>query len=230
MYKVIIIDDEQLAIDILANYISRYTYFELVESFTNPIEAVAFLNSNKIDLVLSDINMPDILGTDIVRILKNKTKFIMVTSHSEYAIESFELEVIDYLLKPVSFERFNKAIQRFEKDSKQDDTTNQRAAFFIKEGYEYNKIFIDEIDYIEGLKDYVKIHYNDKFSLALKTLKSLESQLESHSFMRIHKSYIVPLKKIEQFNSRQIIINTNKIPVGASYRDKIVTYLEKQKL
>jgi len=230
MYKVIIIDDEQLAIDVLTNYISRYTNFELVESFTNPIEAVAFLNSNSVDLVLSDINMPDILGTDIVRLIHNKTKFIMVTSHSEYAIESFELEVIDYLLKPVSFERFNRAIQRFEKDAKKDDNTNQRAAFFIKEGYEYNKIFIDEINYIEGLKDYVKIHCGDKLSLVLKTLKSLESQLEPYGFMRIHKSYIVPLKKIEQFNSRHLIINGNKIPVGASYRDKVIKYLEGQKL
>lgn len=228
-YKVIIIDDERLAIDVLKNYLLRLSNFELLESFTNPIEAISYLKNNKVDLVFSDINMPNILGTEIVKLMKDTTKFIMVTSHSEYAIESFELEVVDYLLKPVPFERFNKAINRFINDTNTSKDSN-RQSFFIKEGNEYNKIFIDDIDYIEGLKDYAKIHCGKDLHLILKTLKSLEEILNAHDFIRVHKSFIIPLHKITNFNGRFVEINNNKIPIGANHRKELVEYLNDRKL
>lgn len=230
-YKIVIIDDENLALDILENYISRYSKLELIGRFNKSIEALSFLNSNKVDLVFTDIDMPDILGTDIIRLSKSSAKFIMLTSYSEYAIESFELDVLDYLLKPVSFERFSKSITKFEHYHINTTEENiNKSSFFIKEGNEYVKIFIKDIDYIEGLKDYAKIYVNEEFHLALKTLKSIQNFLEAHNFMRIHKSYIIPLNKIEQFTGKDVIINKKKIPVGSSYREELINYLNAQKI
>ncbi|MGB5988723.1 MAG: LytTR family DNA-binding domain-containing protein [Marinifilaceae bacterium] len=228
-YKIIIIDDENLALDILENYISRYPNLELIGRFNKPTEALLFLNSNEVDLVFSDINMPHLLGTELMRLSNNTTKFIMVTSYSEYAIESFELDVIDYLLKPVSFERFSKSITKFEHYNKTTESSN-KSSFFIKEGSEYVKILIKDIDYIEGLKDYAKIYVNGEFHLALKTLKSIQHFLEIHNFIRVHKSYIIPLYKIEHFTGKDVIINKNRIPVGSNYREKLIDYLNSHKL
>lgn len=231
-YTTIIIDDEPLAIDVLVHYLKRFPEFEIVKTFTNPVEAFKFLNDTTIDLVFTDIAMPQISGTELVKLTQNKTQFVMVTSFSEYAIESFELNVVDYLLKPVSFERFSKTIERF-KESKQMhnfSTTDSIASFYIKEGDEFVKVLVEDIDYIEGMKDYAKIVCGKNYYLALKTLKSIEEKLQPFNFIRVHKSFIVPLKKISQYNSKSILINTHEVPVGSSYRHKLKKYLEDNKL
>jgi len=232
-YTAIIIDDEQLAIDVIVNYLNRYPQFEVLASFTNPEEAFTFLNSNKVDLAFTDIAMPHITGTELVKLVNNDTKFVMVTSYSDYAIESFELDVVDYLLKPVPFDRFARCIDRFLSKTNETNLSkdiNISPSFFIKEGDEYIKVYVKDIDYIEGMKDYAKIYCGKNFYMALKTLKSLEEILEKHGFMRVHKSYIIPLEKIIQYTGRVLLINTKQIPVGNSYRESIKNYLNSKRL
>lgn len=232
-YSVIIIDDEQLGIDVLKNYIQRYSQFELSGTFTDPIEALSFLKQHQVDLVFTDIAMPYISGIDLVKLVKSKTKFILVTSYSEYAIESFDLDVVDYLLKPVYFERFAKSVERFDgqiKDVSSNTLPQIRPSFFIKEGDEYVKIFVDEIDYIEGMRDYAKIICGNNYYMALKTLKSIQEILQAYNFIRVHKSFIVPLDKIIQFTGRYILIGKHQVPVGSSYREILMKYLNDNRL
>jgi len=229
-YKVIIVDDEHLAIDVINHYLKHFPNFEVEKTFTNSIEAFKYLNENSIDLVFTDIAMPNISGTELVKLSKNKTQFVMVTSYSEFAIESFELAVVDYLLKPVSLERFKKTIERFENITKYDRANNQDPSFFIKEGDEFVKVKIKDIDYIEGMKDYAKIVCGNNYYLALKTLKSIENTLTNYGFLRIHKSFIVPLNKIIQYNGRCVLIDKHEIPVGNNYRNILKEYFLKNKL
>ncbi|GLB49147.1 LytR/AlgR family response regulator transcription factor [Neptunitalea lumnitzerae] len=230
LYKAIIVDDEQLAIDVIAHYLDRFSTIEIVKTFNSSVAAFNYLKlTNTIDLVFTDIAMPEISGIELVKLLEGKTKFIITTSYSEYAVESFDLDVIDYLLKPISFERFTKAILRFE-HSKKEEAVALMPSFFVKEGDEYVKILLGDIDYIQGLKDYAKIVTGNNFCLALKTLKSLEVNLKSYEFMRIHKSYIVPLSKISQYNGKCVLINNTEIPVGNNYREGVKKYLNKNML
>ncbi|AUC84284.1 DNA-binding response regulator [Polaribacter sp. ALD11] len=234
MYTVIIIDDEPLAIDVLTHYLKRFNNYKVAHTFTNPTEAFKYLNSNSIDLVFTDIAMPQISGIELVTMCKkHESKFILTTSYSEYAVESFDLDVVDYLLKPISLSRFNKAIERFEErvtKKESSPSSINKSSFFIKEGDEFIKIKIADIDYIEGMKDYAKIVTGNNFCMALKTLKSIEKLLESKQFLRIHKSFIVPLQKITQYNGKSVLINTHEVPVGNSYRSTLKTYLENNKL
>jgi DNA-binding LytR/AlgR family response regulator len=232
-YTTIIIDDEPLAIDVLECYLERFQEFEIVKTFTDSTEAFKFLNSNTIDLVFTDIAMPQISGTELVKLTQHKTQFVMVTSYSNYAIESFELNVVDYLLKPVSFERFTKTIKRFESNKRHIETNHNeliKPSFYIKEGDEFVKVLVEDIDYIEGMKDYAKIVCGKNYCLALKTLKAIEEKLNGFDFIRIHKSFIIPLKKVSQYNSKCVLINSHEIPVGSSYRNDLKKYLENNKL
>ena len=145
-------------------------------------------------------------------------------------MESFDLEVVDYLLKPISFERFAKAISRFESLENNEHSNPLTPSFFVKEGDEFVKILVKDIDYIEGLKDYAKIVTGNNHCLALKTSKSIEETLSAYQFIRIHKSYIVPLAKISQYNGRCVLINNTEIPVGSSYREALKAYLNSNKL
>lgn len=231
LYKAIIIDDEPLAIDVITHHLKRFSNFEVVKTFTDSVEAFNFLKGgDKVDVVFTDIAMPEISGIELVKLYNANTKFIMTTSFSEYAVESFDLEVVDYLLKPISFERFCKAISRFESSANVEGQNNLEPSFFVKEGDEFIKILVKDIDYIEGLKDYVKIITGKNYCLALKSLKSIEEVLGSYQFLRIHKSYVVPLAKISQYNGKCVIINNSEIPVGSSYRETLKVYLNKNKL
>ena len=231
LYKTIIIDDEPLAIDVITHHLKRFSNFEVIKTFTDSVKAFNFLKeAHTIDVVFTDIGMPEISGMELVKLSAASTKFIMTTSFSAYAVESFDLEVVDYLLKPISFERFSKAINRFESLENSEPTQLLEPSFFVKEGDEFIKIFVKDIDYIEGLKDYAKIITGNNYCLALKTLKSIEALLHPYHFMRIHKSYIVPLTKISQYNGKCVLINTSEIPVGSSYRDSLKAYLNSNKL
>lgn len=227
-YSVVIIDDEQLAIDIIVHYLFMFPKYQIAETFTNPIEAVSYLKRSKVDLVFTDIGMPNISGIDLVKILGHSTKFVMTTSFSEYALESFELNVVDYLLKPIALDRFSKTISHFEASEFDDKTKID--SFFVKDGDEFIKVFIEKIDYIEGMKDYAKIVCGNNYYMVLKTLKSLEEFLKPHGFQRIHKSFIVSLKKIIQSNSRCVLINTHEVPIGPAYREKLKLFLNNRKI
>ncbi len=234
MYTTIIIDDEPLAIDIIKHYLERFHNYTISNTFTDPIKAFEYLNTNAIDLVFTDIAMPKISGIELVALCnKHKPKFILTTSFSEYAVESFDLDVVDYLLKPIPFSRFNKAIERFDTHKvveQQKTSLMNQSSFFIKEGDEFVKININDIDYIEGMKDYAKIITGKNFYMALKTLKSLEKLLENKQFLRIHKSFIVPIQKIMQYNGKSVLIGKHEIPVGNTYRKTLKDYLETHKL
>ena len=230
-YQAIIIDDETLAIDVIQHHLNRFPNFKVIRTFTDSVEAFKFLKDGyQVDVVFTDIAMPEISGIELVKLINTNAKFVMTTSFSEYAVESFDLEVIDYLLKPISFERFCKAIHRFESLSNIENQNKLEPSFFVKEGDEFIKILVNDIDYIEGLKDYVKIITGNNYCLALKSLKSIEEILSPYQFMRIHKSYIVPLTKITQYNGKCVIINHKEIPVGSSYRETLKIYLNKNKL
>lgn len=229
-YKTIIIDDEALAIDVIAHHLKRFPNFEVIKTFTDSVEAFHFLKEDAtVDVVFTDIAMPEISGIELVKLSKTPA-FIMTTAFSEYAVESFDLEVVDYLLKPISFERFSKAITRFENLENKGNQYILEPSFFVKEGDEFIKILVKDIDYIEGLKDYAKIVTGKNYCLALKTLKSIEEILRPYNFMRIHKSYIVPLSKIRQYNGKCVLINHSEIPVGSSYREALKLYLHNNKL
>lgn len=231
LYKTIIIDDEPLAIDVIMHHLKRFSNFEVVKTFTNSVEAFNYLKEgHQIDIAFTDIAMPEISGIELVKLSEGDTMFIMTTSFSEYAVESFDLEVIDYLLKPISFERLAKAISRFEDFKKKNNKNKLEPSFFIKEGDEFIKILVKNIDYIRGLKDYAKIVTGNNYCLALKTLKSIEEVLSPYQFMRIHKSYIVPLSKISQYNGKYVLINNFEIPVGSNYREALKVYLNTNKL
>ncbi len=231
MYKTIIIDDEPLAIDVMEHHLKRFSNFEVVNTFTDSVEAFNYLKEeHHIDVVFTDIAMPEISGIELVKLATLNTMFILTTSYSKYAVESFDLEVVDYLLKPISFERLTKAITRFESLKKKNNTPNLEPSFFVKEGDEFIKILVKDIDYIQGLKDYAKIVTGNNFCLALKTLKSIEDVLSPYQFSRIHKSYIVPLSKISQYNGKCVLINNIEIPVGSSYRESLKVYLNNNKL
>jgi DNA-binding LytR/AlgR family response regulator len=232
-YTIVIIDDEPLAIDVLTHYIARFPEFEIVKTFTSAVEAFKYINEHTVDLVFTDIAMPQISGVELVKLVNKNTQFVMVTSYTDYAIESFELHVIDYLLKPVSFERFAKTITRFNAINQgltSNENSFEKPSFFIKEGDEFVKVFVEDIDYIEGMKDYAKIVSGKNYYLALKTLKSIEEKLRDFDFIRVHKSYIIPLKKIAQYNSKSVLINSHQIPVGNSYRNYLKKYFEENKL
>jgi len=227
-HNVIIIDDEKLAIDVIDQYLSMYPNYAVVGKFIDPVEAISFINNNSVDLVLTDIAMPIVSGLDIVKMYSGKIRFVMTTSFSEYAIESFDLDVIDYLLKPIAIDRFSKALQRFEKSYQYNHQTE--SSFFVKDGEEFVKVNIDQIDYIEGMKDYAKIHCGKNFHMVLKTLKYFESFLKDQNFIRVHKSFIIPLDRILQYDGRHIIISDNKIPVGPSYRVQLKEFLNNRKI
>lgn len=230
-YKAIIIDDESLAIDVISHHLQRFSNFEVVGAFTDSVAAFNFLKGGEqVDVVFTDIAMPEISGIELVKLYQAHTRFIMTTSFSQYAVESFDLAVIDYLLKPISFERFCKAMSRFEDAARLAAPHTQEPSFFVKDGDEFIKIMVKDIDYIEGLKDYVKIITGKNYSLALKSLKSIEEVLGPYQFMRIHKSYVVPLNKIGQYNGKCVLINHTEIPVGSSYREALKVYLNKNKL
>lgn len=231
MYKAVIIDDEQLAIDVIVHYLERFVNFEIVKTFTDAVSAFQYLkNNDHIDIVFTDIAMPEISGVELIKLTQNSTTYVMTTSFSEYAVESFDLNALDYLLKPISFERFSKTISRFENLKNASTQDRLAPSFFVKDGDDFIKVLIHELDYIQGLKDYAKLVTSDTYCLALKTLKSIEQTLEPYNFIRIHKSYIVPLDKIKQYRGKSVVIGSHEIPVGSTYREDLKRFLQNNKL
>lgn len=232
-YKTLIVDDEPLAREVIENYLSQMGDFELVASCKNAIEANDVLNKENIDLMFLDINMPQISGIEFLESLKNPPAIIFTTAHSEHAVKAYELDVIDYLMKPVPLDRFMKATNKFiERQGPSQET--EEDFFFVKADKKLVKIHFDEILYIEGLKDYVIIRKDIKRVITLQTMKSLEQKLPSHIFMRIHRSYIVNISKIKAVvgNSVEIIEKgqTKHLPVGKNYKDDLLEIVNARRL
>lgn len=216
--KTIIIDDEPLAVSLLEKYLSETPNFELLSTFLNPIEAIEFIQNNDVDLVFLDIQMPELSGINFMKIVGDKVKYILTTAYSEFALEGYEHNVIDYLLKPISFSRFEKSVARASErfESVQDSPKN---FFFIKSSGQQHKILFDDILYIESIKDYVNIKTKEEEFIVLDTLKSMEGQLPEDHFSRVHKSYILNRNFIKSFGSKTILLTNHiEIPLGESYR------------
>jgi DNA-binding LytR/AlgR family response regulator len=233
--KCIIIDDEPLALELLEDFISKVPFLELIASCSNAFDAANVLQEQKIDLIFTDIEMPDFSGIDFIKSLDTKPMFIFTTAYSHYAVEGFNLNAIDYLVKPIPFHRFLKAATRAQnllklKIEEEVILTNQETApkfIFVKSEYENLKINLADIKYIESLKDYIKIHtHKEKPILTLSSLKSFEEKLGKLNFIRVHKSYIVSLKHIYSVQRNRIIIDDNWIPIGLNYRDDFIKKIE----
>lgn len=218
MIKCLIVDDEPLAREVLESYVEDLPSLELVASCTDAMEALGWLNDEQIDLLFLDINMPKLSGINFYKSLSRKPKVIFTTAYSDHAVEGFELEAVDYLLKPFSFERFIKAVNKVKVDA----TENIGADFImLKADKKMHKINFDQILYFESIGDYVKVHLNEAKTLIIgETLRKLESALPNE-FIRVHKSFIIALKHLEYLEGNQAKIGEIKIPIGQSYRENV---------
>lgn len=226
MIQCIIVDDKPLAIDILADYIGKTPFLSLVYSSTNPLDALEYIRNNPADLVFLDIQMPEITGIQFMKILKGKCRVILTTAYSKYAMEGYEHDVVDYLLKPVSYERFYKAVEKAKKliaPPGQDNATkaagNATEDLFVKTEYKIQRIPLDSILFVEARQNYVAIVTTDKQVLSLQNIKNIEEKLPAERFMRVHKSYIIALNKIDVIEKSNIQAGKNTIPIGDAYRE-----------
>ncbi|MET1260635.1 LytTR family DNA-binding domain-containing protein [Flagellimonas sp. DF-77] len=232
----IIIDDEPLAINIIKSYCEDIGGVTLLGTFTNPLESVSLIQSKQVDLVFLDIEMPQITGIEFVKSIDTKPLFVFTTAYPEYAIDGFDLNAVDYLVKPIPFPRFVKAINRAKGLMKLKDgnvmgqegnlapamgsVTAENQFIFVKSDYGNVKIRLDDITHIQGLKDYLKIHVDieKKPILTLMSFKDIESKLSSANFMRVHRSFIVNIHKIHSVQRSKIVIDDIRIPIGDSYK------------
>ncbi|MBK0370277.1 LytR/AlgR family response regulator transcription factor [Flavobacterium agrisoli] len=240
--KCVIIDDEPLAVDLLQDFVSKVDSLELVATFTNAIDAVSALNQMTVDLLFLDIEMPHFNGIEFLKVLEKKPLVIFTTAYSEYAVEGFDLGAIDYLVKPIPFHRFLKAVVRAQQTFQNTQTATSTIAptlatpttpeinpdfMFVRAEYENVKINFSDILYIEGLKDYVKIVTTDnKFTLTLISLIKLENLLESKGFARIHRSYIVNIKHIKSIQKSKVLIADKRLPISESYKNEFFERLQ----
>ncbi len=225
--KCILIDDEQLARNLMTSYIEKTPFLELVGTFKNGIDALEILSEEPIDLIITDIQMPGLLGTDLIKSLTVKPLVIFTTAYQNYAIEGFELEAVDYLLKPFSIERFikaaNKAKTRHDLRSETESNAEFRNNYLtVKADHKLYKIRFSDIKYIEGMREYVSFHIASGRITALMSLKSLEDQLPSNQFMRCHKSFIVNKDLVTALETGNLLIGDKSIPIGQSYKDKVI--------
>lgn len=234
MIRTVIVDDEPLAREVLINYIDQLKNVELVASCENALEANEVLHNNDIDLICLDIHMPQLTGIEFLKSLNNPPLVLFTTAHPDYALEGFELDVVDYLLKPISLDRFMKAINKVEDRLSKTEETGGTDHFYVKADKKLVKVFYDEILYIEGLKDYVIIRNEASRVITLQTMKSLESKLPSEHFIRVHRSYIVNIDKIQSIMGNMVEMTEKgqikHIPVGKNYRDKLMKLIESKKI
>ncbi|WP_435522813.1 LytR/AlgR family response regulator transcription factor [Chryseobacterium indoltheticum] len=222
--RCIIVDDEPLAVSLIGSYVEKVPFLELVFS-ENPIEALEFIQKNDVDLVFLDIQMPELTGINFMKIVGDKMKYILTTAYSEYALEGYEHNVVDYLLKPISFDRFNKSVMKAQERFPIIEA-NETGHFFVKSSGQQHRINFDEILYVESIKDYVNIKTETQEYIVLDTLKSLENQLPAN-FTRIHKSFILNLDKVKSLNSKKVIlISEHEISVGEMYKSNLLEKLK----
>lgn len=229
--KCLLVDDEPLAISLLQNHISKLDYLEVVGTCPNALKAAEVLRTTAVDLMFLDIKMPQITGIDFLKTLRNPPSVIFTTAYREYALESYELDIIDYLLKPITFDRFFKATDRYLRISAPVNnkiiTPTQEDFIYIKNGPKFNKINVDSILYIESVKDYIIVHQKDGVKLNAKyKISDIEMELQDKNFLRIHRSFIINLKNITAFTAYDVEIGQIEIPIGASYKEYVFKMLK----
>ena len=226
-----IIDDEPLAAELLASYAQKTTFLELVGTYNSAIEAMKVIRTTPVDLLFLDIQMPELSGLEFATILSPKTMIVFTTAFDRYAVESYKVNAIDYLLKPIAYDAFlhsaNKALQMLETRSTQKCVKSEERFFYVKSEYKLIRILIDDILYIEGLKDYVKIRLAapQKSVNCLMNMKALEDYLPQQDFMRVHRSYIVNLKRVEAIDRLRVVIGDTFIPISDTYKDAVTQFI-----
>lgn len=230
MINCLLIDDEPLALQLLEDFVKKTAYLNLTGKFEEPLKALPLIESKQIDLLFLDIKMPDISGIEFFKSLTTKPEVIFTTAYSEFAIDGFELKAMDYLLKPISFEKFITACNRVKDylDYKNTKGTKNPDYFFINVSHKLYKIFYDDILFLEGYKDYTKLHLGSSNNplLILHNLKYFEELLEKKDFIRIHRSYIIALRKINTASRKSVTIQSNSLPVSDNYRDNFFAVIE----
>jgi len=239
MINAIIVDDEPLALDVLETYINQLSEINLVARCENALQANEVLKNNQVDLMFLDIQMPQITGIDFLKSLQNPPKVIFTTAYPDYAVDGFELNASDYLLKPISLERFMKSVNRVSEEidlekNETSQTSDSDDFFFVKADKKLIKVIYEDILYIEGLKDYVIIRMNASRVITLQTMKSLEAKLLSTQFQRIHRSYIINLNKINAVVGNMVEITEKgekkHIPIGKNYRERLLEIVNENRL
>jgi DNA-binding LytR/AlgR family response regulator len=230
MIRCLVVDDEPLALDIIADYIQKVPELTLSATTTNAIEGLGLVQQGAIDLVFLDIQMPELTGIQFLKIINGKCDVILTTAYPQYALEGYELNVTDYLLKPIAFDRFYKSIQKVinqkihfsPKNSSVDQSQNHNKNsefIFVKTEHKIQRVDYDDIYYIEGLKDYISIYTSSERIITLQNMKKMEETLPEERFVRVNKSYIVALEKIESIERGRISLKEKLIPIGDTYRD-----------
>jgi len=224
-----IIEDEPMASKLLQLYVSKLPVLELIAVSDNPLHALESLKINPVDLLFLDIRMPEMTGLSLLEVLTNKPLAILTTAFSEFALESYELDVVDYLKKPITFERFVKAVGKAEQRLQQREPANVNSGstdyIFVKEGTRFVKVNIDDILFIEGLKNYVAIHMATQKIVSLQRLKTLEDQLPAEKFIRVHLSYIIAKSAISSVKDNEIQVGGAKIPIGETYLKPFMDFI-----
>lgn len=241
--RCIAVDDEPLALDIIEDYVAKVPFLELVLRTENAIEALQLVQTGEIDLVFLDIQMPDLTGIQFLKIAGGKANYILTTAYSQYALESYDLNVSDYLLKPIAFDRFYKAVEKVNNQVRISEAAEPAPApiiagsanpiqdfIFVKTEHKIQKIQLEDILYIEGLKDYISIFTKSERVITLQNMKKMEETLPQMQFIRVHKSYIISLDKIESIERSRITIAGKIIPIGDTYREEFFKRIENKNL
>ncbi|MDA3881516.1 MAG: LytTR family DNA-binding domain-containing protein [Prolixibacteraceae bacterium] len=229
----LVVDDEPVAREIIEEHLKRINTFRIAGSCKNALEAFKMISSTSIDLIFLDINMPDISGLSFAKSINKNIKVIFTTAYREYAIDGFDLQAVDYLLKPISFERFLQAVNKYIDEnthikSKQSEEWNEEKSdyFFVRSERKMVKINFSDIEFIESLSDYIKIQLADKTVVTRETISNIEVKLPPTDFIRTHRSYIVALSKIESFNNETIDVGKREIPISRRYKEEVLKKLD----
>jgi DNA-binding LytR/AlgR family response regulator len=231
--KCVIVDDEPLAIKVIKNHLQNFEDVEIVAECSNALDADKILRSHNIDLIFLDIEMPKVSGFEFLKTLTKQPKVIIVTAYRNYALKGYEYDIVDYLLKPVSFDRFYQAMTKFYKQQKDTDISvfeesskNAKPFIYLNEDKTIHKIYLDDILYLESFREYIKVHTSQKGVLTKLPISKIEEKLNEYEFIRVHKSYIVSVSKIRFFNSRVIGINDIELPIGRTYKESVMKVLK----
>ena len=230
--KCIIVDDEPVARDIISSFVAKIHDLELVVTCKNVSEALTVLQNNSIQLIFLDINMPEISGLSLAKSIQHKSQVVFTTAYREYALEGFDLQAIDYLLKPISFDRFLKAVQKYfdlhvskETVKEEVQSLEKETSIFVRSDRKMVKVRFSEIRYVESLSDYVKIFTNQETIVTRETISNIESKLPSKEFFRTHRSYIVSMNKINSFTNEFVELDKKAIPISRSYKENVLQKL-----
>lgn len=227
MIKCIVVDDEPLARSIIEGHIAEVPFLEHLGSFKNAVLAGDFLSKNSVDLIFLDIQMPMLTGMEFLQSIANPPQVIFTTAYREYAVESYELEVVDYLLKPITFSRFFKAVSKLNKTSSvTQESKRDQDHIFVQINKKHVKVVLDDILYAESIKDYLKIHLKDKILVIKQPISTFAKSLPQDKFLQVHRSYLVALDKVTAYTQQDLEIGQIEIPIGGIYKELVITALK----